>query len=230
MKSPKQSPTSTNARANFRSKIWSALSFRNLLWVFLVAGAIGAGFYFDSKVATYPFESKLPGDLQRAVMLSEAFSHGFGVITILVLVALSSDKIRSNLMRDILVVLVPCAISTLIKYTIVRVRPRQPEYIFDLYAPGFQSFYREVSNRIAELNLGGSNLQSFPSGHTTAAFALATLLSHHFPRGKYGFYTLAVLAGFQRILSDAHYLSDVISGAVLGTCAALMVLKMIKTR
>lgn len=63
---------------------------------------------------------------------------------------------------------------------------------------------------------------SFPSGHTTAAFAVATALSHNVrsPAVKVLLYAGATLTAFARINDDKHWLSDVIAGAAVGTLAA----------
>ncbi len=57
---------------------------------------------------------------------------------------------------------------------------------------------------------------SLPSGHATTAFALALALTALFPRGKYWFYAFAVAIAVSRVMVNAHYLSDVFAGAVLG--------------
>ncbi len=62
--------------------------------------------------------------------------------------------------------------------------------------------------------------RSFPSGHTSQAFFLATVLAQHFHAGAalaLLFYTLALLVGLTRIYVGAHYPRDVLAGAILGT-------------
>jgi membrane-associated phospholipid phosphatase len=59
---------------------------------------------------------------------------------------------------------------------------------------------------------------AMPSGHTSRAFALASVLSHEFDRWyvsvpAYGF---ATSVGLQRIHSGDHWLTDVVVGAALG--------------
>lgn len=63
----------------------------------------------------------------------------------------------------------------------------------------------------------GSDSLSFPSGHTSTAFSLATVANQHYG-WKVGVpaYLLASGIGLSRIEKDKHYLSDVLAGATLG--------------
>lgn len=64
---------------------------------------------------------------------------------------------------------------------------------------------------------------SFPSGHATTAFAAAVLLGLWYPRWAGVFVGLAVLVGLSRVLLGAHFPSDVLAGAVLGSGVAVAV-------
>jgi membrane-associated phospholipid phosphatase len=63
----------------------------------------------------------------------------------------------------------------------------------------------------------GSDSLSFPSGHTSVAFSLATVATSHYG-WKIGVpaYALATGIGLSRIEQNRHHLSDVIGGAALG--------------
>ncbi len=64
---------------------------------------------------------------------------------------------------------------------------------------------------------------SFPSVHTTDAFALATTISRYHRRFSIIMFAWAVLIGFSRLYLGVHYLTDVIAGAVIGTAISFVV-------
>ena len=60
---------------------------------------------------------------------------------------------------------------------------------------------------------------SFPSGHATQAFAVASVISAHSDQVWVSVtaYTIAGLVGFARMYHNAHWTSDVTAGALIGT-------------
>ena len=78
-------------------------------------------------------------------------------------------------------------------------------------------------NFLAGISHTGFN--SFPSGHTTSAFALATILALHSAKKGWGifFLFLAIGVGYSRIYLGQHFLPDVTAGAILGTATGLLV-------
>lgn len=63
---------------------------------------------------------------------------------------------------------------------------------------------------------------SFPSGHTSSAFAAATILSLYIRKYSPIFIILALILGFSRIYLYVHYLSDVVAGMCLGIVVAMI--------
>lgn len=88
-----------------------------------------------------------------------------------------------------------------LKYIVGRSRPQQAAQDSDEFAPF-------------------SHNNSFPSGHTTQAFTVATVLACTFddqPAVAAVAFALATGVGLSRINDDAHYASDVVAGAILGS-------------
>jgi membrane-associated phospholipid phosphatase len=72
----------------------------------------------------------------------------------------------------------------------------------------------------------GQDDKSFPSGHTSNAFAMATVAERHYG-WKVGVpaYLVAGLMGASRLHQDKHWLSDVVAGATLGYIAGRTVVR-----
>jgi membrane-associated phospholipid phosphatase len=67
--------------------------------------------------------------------------------------------------------------------------------------------------------------RSFPSGHTSQSFFVATLMIQHFHASVWAailLYTIALLVGITRMYVGAHYPRDVIAGAILGSAWGLL--------
>src|SRR5262245_63715529 len=57
---------------------------------------------------------------------------------------------------------------------------------------------------------------SFPSGHATTAFAMAAALASAAPGRRRIWLAIAGAIGASRVLLNAHFLSDVVGGAIIG--------------
>jgi undecaprenyl-diphosphatase len=139
-------------------------------------------------------------------------------VLLIILAALASPALNrvSNLVITSLAVRVgfvffavalPSLFSTVIKRLIGRARP--------LRVPGHDVFFAPFSWRV--------EYASLPSGHATTAFAAAVTLGALFPRARAALWTYAAIIGISRVVLVAHYPSDVIAGAVVGACGALLV-------
>jgi len=106
--------------------------------------------------------------------------------------------------------LVNAFITTALKYSIKRDRP------FVTYP------------EIEKLSSGGSG--SFPSGHTSEAFAMATSLSIAFPKWYFivPSFVWASAVGYSRMDLGVHYPTDVLAGAIIGAGSAYLSYKLNK--
>jgi membrane-associated phospholipid phosphatase len=63
----------------------------------------------------------------------------------------------------------------------------------------------------------GTDKLSFPSGHASNAFALATVVERHYGwKAGLPMYALASTVAVSRVRGNRHHLSDVLAGATLG--------------
>jgi membrane-associated phospholipid phosphatase len=92
---------------------------------------------------------------------------------------------------------------------------------------------RNASSYQLGRGLQGDNFRSFPSGHTTSAFAAAAAVSSETSRFWPGtrwvigpiLYAGAALTGVSRMYNNRHWMSDVLAGAGVGTFAGLKVVR-----
>ena len=178
---------------------------------FLLLGAAVAP--FDVAIARWFATTRLPGDLGKAVMLSEAFAHGVGAATVLVAAWLLDPRFHG--WRRIAGVVAGSfgggLVTDVIKLFVDRVRPR---------ALDFEAVQTTLGTFASPPGLGGSDLHSFPSGHSAVAAGLACTLAALYPRGRWLFACVGAMACFQRIAASAHYPSDVATGAAIGIVVA----------
>ncbi|MBA3646643.1 MAG: phosphatase PAP2 family protein [Gemmatimonadaceae bacterium] len=104
-----------------------------------------------------------------------------------------------------------------IKGGVGRARPK--------FSPNDSRFFRSGKG------YSNDDFASFPSGETAAAFAASTALALGINRDWPGHsrvvtpvaYTAAALVGYSRLYKNAHWASDVVAGATLGTASAVFV-------
>lgn len=95
--------------------------------------------------------------------------------------------------------------AQILKHTIGRPRPRLMDTTIWDVGPSFDS-----------------GLDSFPSGHTSASFSVATVLAYYFPGGRILWFGLAGYVGICRVIKGSHFPTDVLGGVLVGIGSALL--------
>jgi membrane-associated phospholipid phosphatase len=163
-----------------------------------IGGALAAGSLFvDDEVTTAVTDPESHAWFKPGDPLGEAATHFVAPLALYAIAKAGNHEGAASLGVTLLRVQVVNGILTRSLKFLPRARPYQEE---------------------ADFGKG-----SFPSGHTSAAFATATVLHRRFGwRGGIPAYGVATYIGISR-LERVHYLSDVMFGAGLGIASGLTV-------
>jgi membrane-associated phospholipid phosphatase len=204
------------------------------VWLLLLAVGCGVAgglaFLVDLPVARLCRGGFLPGDLRRLLDFPEVAAHGLGVACLIIGVAALDPTLwrraagpwwlpSVTLVRFLGATYAGGVIVNLLKATIIRVRPRAID--LDGVSSAFDTFGQAAATAAGAT---GSDLMSFPSGHSAVAAGFAAALALRYPHAAWFFAAVAVGALVQRLVSSAHYPSDVLCGAALGLLGAALCL------
>ncbi len=122
------------------------------------------------------------------------------VFLMAVVLLLADRRLRWRFASDFaLVVLVQAGVASGLKDLFNRMRPDSVEGAGVFFGP-----------------MADVNGNSFPSGHATAAWALAALLAAYYPRWRWAFYVGAMAVCWARLQLGSHYPADLVFGGALG--------------
>lgn len=138
------------------------------------------------------------------IVIGLASTGTFGLIT-------KNEKLINTTLLATQASITSSAITTTVKYLAGRRRPYS--YLPSEEAqPTFRGPFSNPPN-------GNSFNNSFPSGHTTVSFAIATVFASEYrdkPIVPILAYSLASLVGLSRISENQHWTTDVFTGAAIG--------------
>ncbi len=198
----------------FRSIIFRNLFFFIPLALFLAVAGVALAMYPRQEIhlALNGFYG------QTADVLMPWLTMVADGITITVFILLMLAWNRRYAVATGVAVIVASGITQLLKHTIYYGEPRPKLFFESIPIP-----LRLVPNFENDL------YDTFPSGHTTAAFAFffCLALAVEKPYLKTLIFLLALLMGYTRIYLSEHFLGDVVGGAVIGTGVSLAVMTIV---
>jgi membrane-associated phospholipid phosphatase len=215
---PSKSFPRTRLETFYKPESWQSLRVQ-LLWTLVPLGMVAAGFLalaVDAPLSQWCVQKKCPAFLRDLFGVAETFGNGLGVAMIGLTLFFLVRKRRWALPRILSCAYGAGLAANGLKLLLERTRPRA----FDFQSDIFSSFGQWLPGSSA-----GSLGQSFPSAHTATAVAFAAALAWQCPRGRWWLFTMAALVGCQRIESGAHFPSDVLWGAALGSLIAICFFK-----
>ena len=145
---------------------------------------------------------------------------GDGTCSLIVCAIMLFTKQRNLALCILLAYLSSGLFAQTLKHLIFAPRPRI--YFETSSIPFYLDFFKT--------SCAGNN--SFPSGHTTSAFALATVLASHFKRTLHSIllFTGALLVGFSRVYTGEHFPLDVWTAMVIGIVFGLIAIILLKDK
>jgi membrane-associated phospholipid phosphatase len=194
-------------------------STRSLLWA---GAALGGALLLDQEIrAGFADDGGREGALGALSTVGNALGRPQYVLPALgglyVLGQLAGDAPARESATHIAAGLVAAGVANgTLKFAVGRLRPGQHDGDGDEFRP---------------LSLA-DQWQSFPSGHTVVAFALAGAIAEEAqnPWVSAASYGTAAMVGWSRVYEDRHWASDVVAGAIVGTVVSRATVRWLHAR
>lgn len=176
---------------------------------------------YDLRLVRWTRHLEMNSELCQLLMFTESFAHGLGVLVILLTCAVLIHGQRRKVWLVAGMAFAAGGTADLLKLIVHRTRPSLAEGVV------------HITDTFVGIGFTGNDAarvwdylhQSFPSAHTATAFALAAGLGWLLGRAHGYFFCLALLSSLQRIVTGAHFPSDVLFGAGMGVFMASLLLK-----
>jgi membrane-associated phospholipid phosphatase len=182
----------------------------------IVAGFFGLDRYFYEEVSLRLETKDLPLDRDFYTVTKPfwlacryTFAHAAGVAGMFVLISVVHKRRWRAGSVALAAILLAGLAANAMQAGVGRYRPNQADS-----ALSFRPFLAEPFS---------TSKVSFPSGEAATALAMAYALGQFFPRERLAFNLLCGSAAVARLINGAHYLSDVLAGALVGVgCASVV--------
>jgi hypothetical protein len=181
---------------------WDTQDWKELAWAGVAVA--GTAVFVDRPMRDF-MRKQTQGNTFLNDIQNFGQSYAFGVMGGFYVVGLAAGSEKTVQVGEDLISasLISATINQTLKVAVNRYRPRD-----DKLSDNYQGY------------TGLNNNSSFPSGHTTEAFTLASVLASSYeddPWVAYSVYSIAGMVGVARMYLDAHWASDVVTSAFIGT-------------
>lgn len=167
----------------------------------IVPGMIGTAIALNTDIETHRLAQRIPDPSLGGKQLSYFVSYlGEGWLDLTVFLAIGLIGGRDGQRA---------CIAGLQALAAAGIASRLGKVVFRLERPSYDPDQQHFFSR--------PQADAMPSGHTMAAFATAAVLAQEYPKLAPLFYSLALWVGVARVQQSAHWFSDVVVGAALGT-------------
>jgi membrane-associated phospholipid phosphatase len=180
---------------------------KDLLWLTPLAAATGAAFAFDhSAMERISTDPSRVNDFRTASNFTGIYLPVAAASSALLGGTLRHDEhLRETGTLAMTAMIDSQLLTTFMKFGVERARP-----VSTGSTPNAGAFW--VNGKIS------SGADSFPSGHTANAFAVAHVIADEYPgwKVKLAVYGLAAATGFERVAGREHFPSDALVGGAVG--------------
>ncbi len=156
---------------------------------------------YDAQIIQKVYSLKTP-QLTEFFLIINLISSNVLIISVLTLLFLWKDKKRSWILPAWISIAASIFVSFILKISTQRLRPFQQGLVYLL-------------PQLNDADFLTWNF-SFPSFQSALVFCTVPMIWKNFPKLRYFWIAFAILVAFSRIYFGLHFLSDVLSGALLG--------------
>lgn len=214
---------------NFKQILVKPFQMEKMDWKCLsIAAAIGGVLSFgDEPVQRFTLDLCHENEpLRHTSSMVTGFGDNYGLCTLGALGAYSyvfkKERMRTTALLASQAYITSAVLASALKFLTVRTRP-------SFYQPPAQAAPSFFGPFVTKTGYNGTRTNtSFPSGHTTSAFAIATVFAKQYsdrPWIPAVAYSAATLVGLSRITENKHWVTDVFAGAALGYVTGLQAVK-----
>jgi membrane-associated phospholipid phosphatase len=213
------SPSLSPASGRLRLYSGPDIHPQTLLLRFLLLGSIVASMavplctLIDVPVARWFLNGHLSGDVRQAIGLTESYTHGIGILFLLISILTMAPQKRWCVPRLATMAFGASAVATIVKMFVLRPRPTQLNLSVASNDAAWLWSFDWTLDQIAAFDAG---TRSFPTGGIATAVALSVGLSMLFPRGRFLFLLFTLFSALERLQTGSHFPSDVLGGIACG--------------